>query len=119
VIPAQRQALRLIAQPRLTLGPALAWADIKVNRAWLRSGDHQGFPRREVGRLVWDETLAAWAQDLDTAGLLAIEADLRTSNYPTAPSNAMYTPICPDHRGNISKSGIDNAINKKETTRDV
>ena len=39
--------MRRLTQPPLTLGPALAWVDVKLNRTWVRSFDYKGFAARE------------------------------------------------------------------------
>lgn len=75
-IAAQRRVLSGLA-PGLILGPALAWADLKINRAWLRSADYEGFAKSTVGRPIWTTTLNNWQASPDSAPLLAIEADLR------------------------------------------
>jgi hypothetical protein len=76
-IAAQRQVLRHLAAP-LALGAALAWADVTINRAWLRSCDFSSHAQTQVGSRVWPDTLAAWRQPgQDSATLVAIEDDLR------------------------------------------
>jgi hypothetical protein len=79
-IPARRQALRgLLAQDGLILGHALAWADIKVNRAWIRGLDYENFAHRTSGSGTWQQTQREWAADPDDSRLLSIETDLRNS----------------------------------------
>ena len=75
-IEAQRQELRR-AQVSPILGPALAWADIKINRAWLRSNDYDAFAKVTAGSMMWPKMVAGWANDAMMTGLLTIEAELR------------------------------------------
>jgi hypothetical protein len=73
----QRQALKTNNCP---LGPALAWADIKLNRGWLRSVDWSSFAGNTIGKANWTEREAAWRADPDKSGLLAIEDALQGFN---------------------------------------
>jgi hypothetical protein len=76
-IPAQRRTLHGL-QPALILGPALAWADIKINRAWLRSLNYQSFAQLTAGASGWPAAAAEWtAANGNYARLLRIEAGLR------------------------------------------
>jgi hypothetical protein len=73
VLPAQRRALQYQARDGLSLGPALAWADIVLNRAWLRSEDYQVHAQVTCGSGPWAKVLAAWRVDPDKSNLMAIE----------------------------------------------
>ncbi|MFE0464639.1 hypothetical protein ACFW1A_35840 [Kitasatospora sp. NPDC058965] len=74
-VPAQARALHAFAQ-QCNLGPALAWADFVVNRAWVRSMDSAAFAGETVANGDWASTRTAWGKDPDRAGLLAIEQQL-------------------------------------------
>ncbi|MDN3354844.1 hypothetical protein [Actinomadura sp. DC4] len=75
---ASRRALKALHTPALAVGPALAWVDIKVNRAWIRSEDYRAFARIETGSRGWDKTLALWkAANPDQLRLLELETALQ------------------------------------------
>ncbi|WP_380281771.1 hypothetical protein [Kitasatospora purpeofusca] len=54
-----------------TLGSALAWLDVAVNRAWVRADDCAGFARVGFGEAVWDTP--EWSVRQHHAPLLALE----------------------------------------------
>ncbi|WP_214323695.1 hypothetical protein [Nonomuraea sediminis] len=75
-VPAQREALR--AMPSITVGPALAWADIVINRAWLRAEDYRDFGKRVDGTVAWSNLVKEWERDPSAQSMLyGIETSLR------------------------------------------
>ena len=72
---ARRETLRDL--PKLPLGTALAWADLKVNRAWLRSNDYQSFAVARSAPSRWDDDLAEYQRDLSWSGLAELEGQLQ------------------------------------------
>ncbi|MCX5214856.1 hypothetical protein OG689_37315 [Kitasatospora sp. NBC_00240] len=74
--PAIRREL-LRTAGRSALGPALAWADLTVNRAWLRSNDYRVTAEMDAAdtpaRAV---QLADWLADEDLAARVEIEGEL-------------------------------------------
>jgi hypothetical protein len=74
----QRNALGAWANPALNVGPALAWADIKANRAWLRAEDYVGVAKYVTGNLHWDAEVQRWQNHHpDKYRLLELEDLLR------------------------------------------
>jgi hypothetical protein len=70
---------RFLRQAPLTIGPALAWADIKINRVWLRASDYEdGLAKYTVGTLSWNAEVARWtAHQPNLARLLELEGRLQ------------------------------------------
>ncbi|MFD0262197.1 hypothetical protein ACFVH7_28490 [Kitasatospora indigofera] len=59
------------------LGPALAWADITVNRAWLRSNDYLATAEKDAADTAERaDQLASWLADEDLAARVEIEDEL-------------------------------------------
>ncbi|WP_405015001.1 hypothetical protein [Kitasatospora sp. NBC_01539] len=75
-VPSQRWALWKAAGVS-DLGPALAHADILLNRAWLRSNDSMGVALADYRHSTWATTEPAWRAEPDYALLLRIEAGLQ------------------------------------------
>ncbi|RKE16951.1 hypothetical protein [Streptomyces sp. TLI_171] len=75
LVPAQRDALHL-ASASTDLGAALAWVDLLVNRAWLRSDDSAGLAADEFRNGAWAAKEAEWRADANWAALLRIEESL-------------------------------------------
>ncbi|WP_328953297.1 hypothetical protein [Kitasatospora purpeofusca] len=64
-----------------TLGGALAWLDIMVNRAWVRAGDCEGFARTTFTEAKWKTP--EWSVWKRHARLLALENQLASWGYIT------------------------------------
>ncbi|GJF32446.1 hypothetical protein KNE206_51460 [Kitasatospora sp. NE20-6] len=75
-VPSQRWALWNLRGVS-DLGPALAHADILLNRAWLRSNDSMGVALADFSNSTWATTEPAWRAEPDYASLLKIEAGLQ------------------------------------------
>jgi hypothetical protein len=72
----QRRALA--GMDRLNVGPALAWAALKINRAWLRAGDYAALARFTISPSKWDEKVNIWKKHNPAwYGLWELEAYLR------------------------------------------
>ncbi|MFJ8430807.1 hypothetical protein ACIQ9P_05860 [Kitasatospora sp. NPDC094019] len=63
-----------------TLGGALAWLDIMVNRAWVRASDCEGFARTTFSEEKWT-TKPEWSDWKRYARLLALENQLVSWGY--------------------------------------
>lgn len=76
---ARRRELRKWAD-WLTVGPALAWTDLVVTRAWLRIDDYEAMARTDAATAD-DRTkqLAYWQGDQDLAALMQIETELQNA----------------------------------------
>ena len=72
---ARREALR--NRPKLPLCWALAWADIKVNRAWLRSNDYHSYAERTSIPREWAGQLDGFKRDPFLNGLPELEEKLQ------------------------------------------
>ncbi len=72
--PTQRETLRAHGS---VVGAALAWADIKANRCWLRSGEYVAMAEFRIGMFNWEARLKSWQADPDMAAQLEIEKGLR------------------------------------------
>jgi hypothetical protein len=91
---ASRRALKALHAPALAVGPALAWVDIKVNRAWIRSEDYRDFARIQTGSRGWDKTLALWKDyNPDKLRLLELETALQSREKLIGDRNTGWTGI--------------------------
>jgi hypothetical protein len=64
-----------------TVADALAWADIKVNRAWVRSSDFRTMAMIDVPYWRGDAVLASWENGQLYKGLILVESDLRSMRF--------------------------------------
>ncbi|AUG80159.1 hypothetical protein CFP65_5457 [Kitasatospora sp. MMS16-BH015] len=76
-LSAQRSVLAQ-ASGLTDLGSALAFADLRLNRAWLRANDAKGMALREYDKKAWPAIRDGWAGQPDYPGLLKIETRLQT-----------------------------------------
>ncbi|AUG80158.1 hypothetical protein CFP65_5456 [Kitasatospora sp. MMS16-BH015] len=76
-VPAQRFALAK-ARGVTDLGAALAYADIHLNRAWLRANDAKGMALSDHRKDKWPGIKAGWQAEPDFTGLLTIESRLQS-----------------------------------------
>ncbi|BAJ26051.1 MULTISPECIES: hypothetical protein [Kitasatospora] len=83
LVPAQREHLRGAAG-QTVLGAALAWADLVLNRAWLRSLDATAHAKVDVPDANWATQQQTWAADPDAAQRVAFEGRLVGANLLSA-----------------------------------
>ncbi|MGW4808787.1 hypothetical protein [Kitasatospora sp. NPDC004272] len=74
-LPAQREHLRSVAG-RTVLGAALAWVDLVLNRAWIRSSGALAHAEVDVPDSELAARQRAWSADPDQAALVAFEQKL-------------------------------------------
>ncbi|GAA1938805.1 hypothetical protein [Kitasatospora viridis] len=100
-IPAQCTLLRT-GDRGGELGPALAWVELVVNRAWIRSNDCMNQGAIEIANDDWTKTRKAWEDNPTKTGTLRIEALLQQSKV-IGPRYAGFfrTGLSDTHKGTL------------------